>query len=41
VIDGPKGGGKIPIMPNYVVSHSGKTWVLRNYAGKQFTYEEP
>ncbi len=41
VIDGPNGGGKIPITPNYVVSHEGKTWVLRNYAGKQFTYEEP
>jgi lysine 2,3-aminomutase len=41
VVDGPNGGGKIPLAPNYVVKHEGKTWVLRNYAGKQFTYEEP
>jgi lysine 2,3-aminomutase len=41
VVDGPDGGGKIPLAPNYVVKHEGKTWVLRNYAGKQFTYEEP
>ena len=41
VVDGPNGGGKIPLSPNYVVSHEGKRWVLRNYAGKQFTYDEP
>ena len=41
VVDGPKGGGKIPLMPEYVVSHEGKHWVLRNYAGKQFVYDEP
>ncbi|HCF62375.1 MAG TPA: lysine 2,3-aminomutase [Myxococcales bacterium] len=41
VVDGPDGGGKIPLMPNYVVSHEGKHLVLRNYAKKQCTYEEP
>ncbi len=41
VVDGPNGGGKIPLMPEYVVAHEGKTWTLRNYAGKQFVYEEP
>ncbi|MGI5865036.1 MAG: lysine 2,3-aminomutase [Myxococcales bacterium] len=41
VVDGPNGGGKIPLMPNYVVSHEGKRLVLRNYAKKQFAYEEP
>ena len=41
VVDGPNGGGKIPIMPEYVVAHEGKRWTLRNYAGKQFVYDEP
>jgi lysine 2,3-aminomutase len=40
VVDGPGGGGKIPLMPNYVVSAKDGTWVLRNYAGKTFTYKE-
>ncbi len=41
VIDGPGGGGKIPLLPNYVVKHEGKKWTLRNYKGDQCTYEEP
>ncbi len=41
VVDAPQGGGKIPVNPNYVVKHEGKTWVLRNYAGKEYTYNEP
>lgn len=41
VIDAPGGGGKIPLLPQYVVKHEGKVWTLRNYQKKQFTYEEP
>ena len=41
VIDGPGGGGKIPIAPNYVVSHDDGKYVLRNFAGEQFTYYDP
>jgi lysine 2,3-aminomutase len=41
VVDAPQGGGKIPVNPDYVVKHEGKTWVLRNYAGKEYTYNEP
>lgn len=41
VIDAPGGGGKIPLLPNYVISHEGKKWTLRNYQGKQFDYFEP
>ena len=41
VVDAPEGGGKIPVNPDYVVRHEGKKWVLRNYAGKEFTYYEP
>jgi lysine 2,3-aminomutase len=41
VVDAPSGGGKIPVNPDYVVRHEGKRWVLRNFAGKEFTYDEP
>jgi lysine 2,3-aminomutase len=40
VVDGPGGGGKIPLMPNYVVSVKDGVWTLRNFAGKVFTYRE-
>ena len=40
VIDGPGGGGKIPVMPNYVVSAKPGEVILRNYAGKLYTYKE-
>jgi lysine 2,3-aminomutase len=41
VVDGPGGGGKIPLLPQYVVAKEGKTLTLRNYTGKKFTYHEP
>lgn len=41
VIDGPGGGGKIPLMPNYVVGRDGDEIVLRNYEGKTFRYPDP
>ncbi len=41
VIDAPGGGGKIPIMPNYLVSWSTNKVVLRNYEGVITTYKEP
>ncbi len=41
VIDGPGGGGKIPLAPNYVVSRDDEKWTLRNFAGQQFTYYDP
>jgi len=40
VIDSPGGGGKIPLLPNYVVSRDDKKLVLKNYSGKTYTYEE-
>jgi lysine 2,3-aminomutase len=40
VIDAPQGGGKIPLLPNYRLSHENKRVVLRNYEGRQFTYHE-
>jgi lysine 2,3-aminomutase len=41
VIDAPGGGGKIPLMPNYIVSWSPNKVVLRNYEGVITTYKEP
>lgn len=41
VIDAPGGGGKIPVMPNYLLSWSPNKVVLRNYEGVITTYEEP
>lgn len=41
VIDAPGGGGKIPIMPNYLISWSTNKVILRNYEGVITTYKEP
>lgn len=41
VIDAPGGGGKIPVMPNYLISWSTNKVVLRNYEGIITTYKEP
>lgn len=41
VVDAPGGGGKIPIMPHYLVSWSANKVILRNYEGVITTYDEP
>ncbi len=41
VIDAPGGGGKIPVMPNYLISWNTHKVVLRNYEGVITTYHEP
>jgi lysine 2,3-aminomutase len=38
VVDGMQGAGKIPVMPNYVVSAADNAVVLRNYEGLLFRY---
>ncbi|HEY0256684.1 MAG TPA: hypothetical protein VGC39_04505, partial [Candidatus Methylacidiphilales bacterium] len=40
VIDGPGGGGKIPINPDYVVAQTPDSIVLRNYKGDIYEYPE-
>jgi lysine 2,3-aminomutase len=40
VIDAPGGGGKVPINPDYVLSHNTDRVLLRNYEGKIFEYPE-
>src|SRR5207244_1880377 len=39
VVDSPHGGGKIPLMPNYLVSASDDAVVLRNYEGMLVRYQ--
>ena len=41
VVDAPGGGGKTPVMPQYIISQSPDKVVLRNYEGVITTYTEP
>lgn len=41
MVDAPGGGGKIPVMPTYLVSQSPNRVVLRNFEGMVSTYTEP
>jgi lysine 2,3-aminomutase len=41
VVDAPGGGGKIPVMPNYLLSQGEHSVALRNYEGYIARYEEP
>jgi len=41
VIDAPEGGGKVPILPNYLLSMSDSRVVVRNYEGFITTYTQP
>ena len=40
VIDSPGGGGKIPLLPDYLVTRDDNKVVLKNYTGKTYTYVE-
>ncbi|MCX8157096.1 MAG: KamA family radical SAM protein [Verrucomicrobiae bacterium] len=40
VIDAPGGGGKVPINPEYILSHNHDRVIIRNYEGKIFEYPE-
>ncbi len=39
VIDAPGGGGKIPLLPNYVLHYDEDRIVLRNYKHKHYAYK--
>lgn len=41
VVDAPGGGGKIPLQSDYVLGRDGRTWHLRNYEGREFSYLDP
>jgi lysine 2,3-aminomutase len=40
VVDAPGGGGKIPLMPDYVVGREDDALVLRNYKNQLYRYPE-
>ncbi len=41
VIDAPGGGGKVPLLPEYVEEITDDEVIFRNYEGKRFTYKQP
>ncbi len=41
VVDAPGGGGKIPVMPQYLISQADSGVTLRNYKGNIYNYTEP
>ncbi|MBI3981516.1 MAG: KamA family radical SAM protein [Gemmatimonadetes bacterium] len=41
VIDAPGGGGKIPLLPEYVERVTDEEVVLRNYRGRKFVWRQP
>src|SRR5690242_9288849 len=41
VIDSPGGGGKVPLLPEYVESITDDEVIFRNYEGKRYTYKQP
>lgn len=41
VVDAPGGGGKIPVMPQYLISQSPNKVILRNFEGVITTYTQP
>jgi lysine 2,3-aminomutase len=41
VVDAPGGGGKIPLVPDYVVGRDGEDLLLKNYAGITYRYPDP
>lgn len=40
VVDGPGGGGKIPLNPQYIIGQTGDRFILRNYRGDVYEYPE-
>jgi lysine 2,3-aminomutase len=41
VIDAPGGGGKIPLVPNYVEHFGEDEVVLNNFRGDRYVYKQP
>jgi len=38
VVDLPNGGGKVPLVPEYIVRKTSEKWIIRNYMGKRYEY---
>jgi lysine 2,3-aminomutase len=41
VIDAPGGGGKVPLLPEYVEEITEDSVTFRNYAGDRYVYKQP
>ena len=41
VIDAPGGGGKVPLLPEYVEEINEDEVIFRNYEGQRFVYKQP
>jgi lysine 2,3-aminomutase len=41
VIDAPGGGGKVPLLPEYVEEITDDSVTFRNYAGERYVYKQP
>ncbi len=41
VIDAPGGGGKIPLLPEYLTGRDGDDLLLRNFEGNSYRYPDP
>lgn len=41
VVDLPGGGGKVPLVPEYLVGREGEDLVFRNFEGRLFRYHDP
>jgi len=41
VVDLPQGGGKVPVLPDYLQSRPSEELVFKNYQGKYFRYRNP
>lgn len=40
MIDAPGGGGKVPVMPSYILKRDGNVFHLRNYKGEHYQYRQ-
>lgn len=40
VVDLPNGGGKVPLLPEYLISHEGNELIFKNYESKTYSYIE-
>jgi lysine 2,3-aminomutase len=41
VIDAPGGGGKIPLLPDYLIGREGDELLLSNFEGNLYRYTDP
>jgi len=37
----PGGGGKVPVLPEYVIQKTETQWVFRNYLNQKYVYPQP